>query len=89
LTFAFSSAIGFFNGPVRLSQEKSLNSRFARVFGSYGWSGGKVNGFKGFVERNKLMPVEAVVGARFSAEDDEFEQFRQPGRNVASGIEGK
>jgi flavorubredoxin len=77
------------DGLVRLLQEKKLINRFVGVFGSYGWSGGGVKGLKDFVERNKLTLVEPVVEARFSAKDDELEQSRQLGRNVAMEIQGK
>jgi flavorubredoxin len=73
---------------VRLLQEKKLKNRLVGLFGSYGWSGGGVKGLREFVETSKLELVEPVVEARFESTDNELEQCRQLGRNVAKAVQG-
>lgn len=71
---------------VRLLEEKRIQNRSVGLFGTYGWSGGGVKGLKAFVEKSKLNLIEPIVEAKFSATDEQLEQCRQLGRNVALAV---
>ncbi len=71
---------------VRLLEEKRLKNRIVGLFGTYGWSGGGVKGLQAFVERTKLQLMEPVVEARFSAADEQLNQCRQLGRQMAQAV---
>jgi flavorubredoxin len=74
---------------ISLFEEKKLSRRIVGLFGSYGWSGGAVKRLRQFVENNKLELVEPVIEARFTATDEQLEQCRQLGYNVAVAVQGK
>lgn len=68
---------------LQLLSAKRITKRSVGVFGSFGWSGGGVKGLKAFAETCKLDLVEPVVEARFAATDENIEQCRALGCNVA------
>jgi flavorubredoxin len=71
---------------LRLLSEKRIGNRVVGLFGSYGWSGGAMNGLKGFVEETKLELVEPVVDVKFAATAEQIEQCHALGRAVAERV---
>lgn len=67
---------------------KKLKNRFLGVFGNYGWSGGAVKTMRAFAEEGKFELVEPVIEARFAPTDEQLEQCRQLGRNMAARTTG-
>ena len=71
---------------VRLLTAKKIQNKAVGFFGTYGWSGGAIDGFKKFAEACKLEVIEPVIESRFSAKEDDLENCYQLGMNIGKKI---
>ena len=69
-----------------LLEAKLLKNRILGIFGSYGWSGGAVKYLKGFAERTKWDLVEPIIEAEQAPSNEDIDQCRQLGLNIAQRI---
>lgn len=56
------------------------------LFGNYGWVGGAVKTMQAWTEEQGGKPVEPIVEVRFRPDDDNLQQCRQLGQNVAQEV---
>ncbi|MFO7958928.1 MAG: FprA family A-type flavoprotein [Candidatus Brocadiia bacterium] len=71
---------------VNYLEAKRLVGRALGLFGTYGWSGGGVEGLEEFGERCNFDLVEPVVEARFMAKDDDLKECVELGRAMADRV---
>jgi len=67
---------------------KQLKNRILGIFGSYGWSGGAVKELRNFAELTKWELLEPVVEAHQAPSEENLQQCRQLGLNMAAKILG-
>jgi flavorubredoxin len=65
---------------------KMLRNKFVGIIGTYGWSGGAVDGIKAFVEQCKLELVEPVVEARFRPKSQQLSECAELAANMTAKI---
>lgn len=65
---------------------KMVKNKVVGIMGTYGWSGGGVDGIKDFVEQARLELAEPVIEARFNAKAEQIEQCRELAANLASKL---
>jgi flavorubredoxin len=65
---------------------KQLKNRILGIFGSYGWSGGAVKELLNFAELTKWELLEPVVEAHQAPSEENLQQCRQLGLNMAAKI---
>lgn len=73
---------------LKFLKSKGLSNRVAGIFGSYGWSGGCVDGMREIAEANGWDVVEPVVEACCAPGEDDLENCRKIGLEMAAALNG-
>jgi flavorubredoxin len=71
---------------IRTLENDQLKNRVVGVFGSYSWSGGAVKELQAFAERCDLQFVQPVVEAKYSPTQQDYQQLKLLGENVAGAL---
>ena len=71
---------------VRLLENKMIKDRLLGIFGSHSWGGGAVKGLREFAERGKWELVEPVVEVKHAPMEEDLEQCRLLGENMAKAL---